>query len=267
VKTYLIILGSGNSFGTPRIDGHWGNCDKKNKKNLRTRCSAAIIKGKNKILIDTSPDIKTQLITNKIKNVSSVVYTHEHSDQTNGLFELRPFAFKKNNNNKINYWKKNKPINVYGNYQTISLLKKRFDYCFTKIGIYPPIVKANIIKKKFSLGKSKEKINFKTISANHGTSKVTVYIFNKTAYLSDCSDLSIIKEKNLKNLNYMIIDCLNMRGGFAHFGLVDCLHIFKMLKPKKMILTNLHQDLDHNKLAKMLPKNVVPAFDGLKLIL
>ena len=77
----FIILGSGNSHGVPMIDGSWGNCDKKNKKNNRTRCSAAIIKGSNTILIDTSPDIKKQLYDNKIFDISSVVYTHEHSDQ------------------------------------------------------------------------------------------------------------------------------------------------------------------------------------------
>ena len=93
MKSKLIILGCGNSVGVPRIDGFWGNC-KKNKKNERTRCSAIILKGNNSILIDTSPDIKTQLINNKIKNLSSVIYTHEHADQTNGLFELRPFFWK-----------------------------------------------------------------------------------------------------------------------------------------------------------------------------
>jgi len=91
MKTKLIILGCGSSVGVPRIDGNWGNCDKNNKKNLRTRCSALIIKGKNAILIDSSPDVKFQLLKNKIKYISSVVFTHEHADQTNGMFELRPF--------------------------------------------------------------------------------------------------------------------------------------------------------------------------------
>ena len=94
MKTKLLILGCGNSMGVPRIDGYWGNCNKNNKKNFRTRCSAIIIKGFNNILIDTSPDIKNQLYNNKISTVSSVIFTHEHADQTNGLFELRPFTFK-----------------------------------------------------------------------------------------------------------------------------------------------------------------------------
>ena len=94
MKTKLIILGSGNSLGVPRIDGNWGKCESKNKKNFRTRCSAIILRGSNSILIDTSPDIKKQFVDNKIKNISSVIYTHEHADQTNGIFELRPFYWK-----------------------------------------------------------------------------------------------------------------------------------------------------------------------------
>ena len=265
MKTRLIILGCGNSFGAPRIDGHWGKCDKKNKKNKRTRCSAIILKGDNSILIDTSPDIRNQLIANNIKRVSSVLYTHEHSDQTNGLWELRPFAFIKKNKKKINWWKKNKPINVYGNSNTINLLKRRFDYCFKTMSLYPSIVKANIVKREFSLGKLDKKIHFKTIQAQHGSLKVTGYIFNKTAYLSDCSDLNIIKKKELKNLNYLIIDCLNIRGNYAHFGLKECLLINRLLRPKKMILTNLLHELDYKNLLKKLPKNIIPAYDGLKL--
>ena len=84
-----------------------------------------IIKGKNSVLIDTSPDIKYQMIKNNIRDLSSVVYTHEHADQTNGLFELRPF-----------FWKYKKRINVYGNIKTINLLKKRFNYCFQSLSKY-----------------------------------------------------------------------------------------------------------------------------------
>ena len=87
----LIILGSGSSLGSPWINNSWGNCDKKNKFNRRTRCSAFITKGNLNVLIDTSPDIKEQFIKNKINDVDCVLYTHEHADQTSGIFELRPF--------------------------------------------------------------------------------------------------------------------------------------------------------------------------------
>ena len=167
MKKHLLILGSGNSFGVPRIDGSWGNCDKNNIKNCRTRCSAMIIKGNNSVLIDTSPDIKKQFLDNKIKDLSSVIFTHEHSDQTNGIFELRPF-----------FYKYNKKINIYGNSRTLNLLKKKFDFCFNQRSVYPAIVKANIIKKKFSIGKSKEKINFDTFQAKHGIINVTLILMS-----------------------------------------------------------------------------------------
>ena len=104
MKSQLIILGCGSSVGVPRLDGFWGNCKKNNAKNLRTRCSAIIKKGSNTILIDTSPDLRNQLIDNNIKNVSSVIFTHEHADQTNGLFELRPFFWKLKKKNRC-IWK------------------------------------------------------------------------------------------------------------------------------------------------------------------
>ena len=166
MKSKLIILGCGSSVGVPRIDGKWGRCDKNNKKNTRTRCSAIIIKGSNSVLIDTSPDLKSQLLSNKIKDISSVILTHEHADQTNGLFELRPF-----------YWKYKKRINVFGNLKTIKHLRKRQDYLFKKVSDYPPIVKSNIIKTNFSLGKNNEKVTFKTFIAKHGKTNSVIYVF------------------------------------------------------------------------------------------
>ena len=256
MRAKLIILGCGYSLGVPRIDGFWGKCNKNNKKNFRTRCSAVIQKGSNSILIDTSPDVRKQLIDNKIKNISYVLFTHEHADQTNGLFELRPF-----------FWKNGKRINIYGNINTIKYLKKRFDYCFKKTRFYPPIIKANIINGKFALGKFDERVDFNFVKVRHGNVKSMAYIFENTAYISDCNDLSIIKNNKLKNLKYLIIDCLKIKNNFAHFNLKESIYVHNQLKPKKTILTNLHADLDYNFLLKRLPKNVYPAYDGLKLSL
>ena len=254
MKTKFIFLGCGSSVGVPRIDGYWGRCKKNVKKNIRSRCSGIIIKGSNSILIDTSPDLKQQILSNKIKNISSVLFTHEHADQTNGLFELRPF-----------FWKYKKKINIYGDSKTIKFLKKRNDYLFKKIKAYPPIVKSNIINKNFTLGKSKEKINFNTIKVIHGETQCLAYIFEKAAYISDTDDLSIINKKELRNLNYLIIDCLKFKKHPSHFNLEESLYVHKKLKPKKTILTNLHHDLDYDFLLHKLPKNVLPAYDGLTL--
>ena len=254
MKSKLIILGCGSSVGVPRIDGQWGRCDKNNKKNKRTRCSAIIIKGSNSILIDTSPDLRTQLLSNKIKNISSVILTHEHADQTNGLFELRPF-----------FWKNKKRINVFGNLSTIKHLRKRQDYLFKKVSDYPPIVKSNIIKTNFSLGRLNEKVFFKTFSAKHGKTNSVIYVFEKVAYISDANDLSIINIKALKNLKFLILDCLKFKKHPTHFNLEEALFVHRQLKPRKTILTNLHQDLDYDFLMRRLPKNVLPAHDGLTL--
>ena len=254
MKSKLIILGCGSSVGIPRIDGVWGNCKSEEKKNRRTRCSAILIKGKNSILIDTSPDLKYQLLSNKIKNISSVIFTHEHADQTNGLFELRPF-----------FWKYKKRINTYGDFKTMRLLVKRHDYLFKKIGSYPPIVRSNSIKSKFTLGRGREKVLFKTIKVTHGRIYVLGYIFEKMAYISDCNDMSIVNLRDLKNLNFLVIDCLKYKKHPSHFNLNDALYVHYNLQPKKTILTNLHYDLDYDSLYKLLPKNMIPAHDGLEL--
>ena len=254
MKSKLIILGCGSSLGVPRVDGFWGNCDKYNKKNNRTRCSAIIIKGSNSILIDTSPDIKRQLLLNKIKKISSVIFTHEHADQTNGLFELRPF-----------YWKYKKKINIYGDLKTINHLRRRQDYLFKRINVYPPIFKTNVINSRFSLGNLQEKIYFKAIKAKHGKTYSVIYIFENTAYISDSNDLSIINMKELQNLKYLVIDCLRFKKNPSHFNLEESLFVHHSLKPKKTILTNLHHDLDYSFLLRKLPRNVLPAYDGLSL--
>ena len=256
MKVKLIILGCGSSLGVPRIDGFWGNCKKNNKKNKRSRCSAIITKGTNSILIDTSADLRYQLLSNKIKNISSVILTHEHADQTNGLFELRPF-----------FWKHKKRINIYSDAHTMRQISNRHDYLFKKVGSYPPIVKSNIIKTKFSLGESDEKISFKSIKVRHGKTNSLAYIFERTAYISDTNDLSITKMDELKNLKYLIIDCLKFKKHTSHFNLEESLFVHQNLKPKKTILTNLHHDLDYNYLLKKLPRDVVPAYDGLKITL
>jgi len=254
MKSKIVILGCGSSVGVPRVDGYWGNCDKKNKKNRRLRCSALITKGSNSILIDTSPDLREQLLANNIKSVTSVIFSHEHADQTNGLFELRPF-----------FWLSKKRINVYGNKFTINRVKRSHDYLFKKQNLYPPIVKSNIIKSSFSLGNGSERILFKAIKLKHGYTNTLAYIFENTAYISDCNDLSIVKKKEFYNLKYLIIDCLKFKKHPSHFNLDETLYIQSRLKPKKTILTNLHYDLDYKYLLKNLPKNIIPAYDGLSL--
>ena len=145
----------------------------------------------------------------------------------------------------------------------MNLIKKRQEYLFKKVSSYPPIIKSNVIKSKFSLGRDYEKVTFETARAKHGKTNTLIYIFEKAAYISDCNDLSIIGMNKLKNLRYLIIDCLKFKKHPSHFNLEETLYVHHHLKPKKTVLTNLHHDLDYNYLLKKLPHDIVPAYDGL----
>ena len=251
MKNKFTILGCGSSLGSPWITNYNGNLIK-NSKNLRTRCCAHIQKGNLSVLIDSSPDIKYQFLKNKISNLDSIIYTHEHADQTAGIFEMRPF-----------YWKNKSKIPIYGTLRTIKALKRSYRYCFIEEQGYKPIMKANVIKKNFLLKKNKIKLFIKAIEVNHGTIKSTGYLMDKIAYISDCKSVPIKNLFFLKNLNYLVIDCLRKDKHPSHFNLEEALKFINLTKPKKAILTNLHTDLDYFELKKKLPKNIIPAYDGL----
>ena len=251
MKNIFTILGCGSSLGAPWITNFNGNL-KKNKKNVRTRCCAHIKKGDLSVLIDTSPDIKYQFLRNKINSLDAIIYTHEHADQTSGIFEMRPF-----------FWKNKKKIPVYGSSRTISELKKKYTFCFSQRHGYKPIMKANTIKNKFIIQKTNTNLNIDSFDVTHGMIKATGFVFDKIAYISDCNQISNKALKKLKNLNFLIIDCLRLNKHPSHFNYDDALKLINKIKPKKSILTNLHVDLDYFKLKKKLPKNIIPAYDGL----
>ena len=252
MKNKFTILGCGSSLGSPWITNYWGSCDKKNNKNIRTRCSAHIDYEGLSILIDTSPDIKAQLKKGKIKNIDAVIYTHEHADQTSGIFELRPFV-----------WKNKKKIPIFGSKRTIKRLINHYTYCFFPRFGYKPILKPNIIKNSFRINKNKKFIKINAFDVQHGLIKATAYVFNKIAYISDCNYIPKKYFKYLKNLDYLIIDCLKKEKHPSHFNYDDAINISKNINPKKTILTNLHVDFDYQKLKRKLPLKIIPAYDGL----
>ena len=251
MKNKFTILGCGSSLGSPWITNYKGYL-RKNPKNLRTRCCAHIQKGNLSVLIDTSPDIKYQFLKNNIKSLDSIIYTHEHADQTAGIFEMRPF-----------FWKNKSRIPIYGSRRTIKRLKRTYKYCFEEEQGYKPIMRSKVINNNFFINKGKTKLSIKSFDVNHGQIKATGYVMEKIAYISDCN---YVPKKNLvylKNLNYLILDCLRFNHHPSHFNLVSALNLIYLTKPKKAILTNLHTDLDYFELKKKLPKNILPAYDGL----
>ena len=250
--TKFTILGCGSSLGIPRIDGFFGDCNPKEKKNYRTRCSGLISRGKKNILIDTSPDIKSQLLRQNVKSIDDVFYTHMHGDQTHGINELRVF-----------YLLRRRKINAFADKDTRKYLEKSFTYCFNNSIGYPAIMKLNNLKKKHKYNN----LLIETFPVDHGAVKSTLYLINKKcAYASDVSYINNKYLKYLKNLKYLIIDCLRYKPHPSHLCLDQVIELHNSLKPKKTILTNLNNEMDYEILKKKLPSRIVPAYDGMTVL-
>jgi len=252
----FIILGCGSSMGVPRPDGFFGNCDPNNKKNYRTRCSALLKTTDENILIDASPDLRQQLLRHKIKKINKVLFSHMHGDQTHGINDLRSF-----------YINSRKQINVYADIDTSKYLKNSFSYIFKSYSKeYPATLNLNKLPKNIYTKNKNKKINIQSITVEHGKVNSNCFIIDKKlAYISDVSKIFKKDFKYFKNLKYLIIDCLWYNFHPSHFNLESSLNIIKIFKPKKAILTNLSPVLDYKVLKKLLPKNVIPAHDGLTL--
>ena len=252
----FIILGCGSSMGVPRPDGFYGNCDPNNKKNHRTRCSALFQTSDENILIDTSPDLRQQLLRHKIKKINKVLYSHMHGDQTHGINDLRSF-----------FINSRKPIDVYADKFTSNYLVKTFSYIFKSYTKeYPATLKLNKLKNDFFTLNNNRKIKIKSVEVDHGKIISNCFIIDeKLAYISDVSKIYKKDYKYFKNLKYLIIDCLWYNFNPSHFNLENSLSMIKEFKPKNAILTNLSPVLDYKVLKKLLPKNVIPAHDGLTI--
>jgi len=249
----FIILGSGSSMGVPRADGYSGNCNLKNIKNFRSRCSALIKFDDSNILIDTSPDLRSQLLKNKIKSIDKVFYTHLHADQTHGINDLRPF-----------YLINKKQIPVFADHKTSKYLNSTFRYCFKSSYGYPSTLELKNLKKKHIFKNKNKNILIESIATQHGNIESTCYLINKRlAYASDISLFYKKDYKKLSKLDYLIVDCLWYRKHSSHFNLDQVLDLVQIISPKKTILTNMHSDLDYDHLKKKLPKNIVPGYDGM----
>tara|TARA_B100001027_G_scaffold110052_1_gene75860 strand:- start:1212 stop:1982 length:771 start_codon:yes stop_codon:yes gene_type:complete len=250
----FIILGCGSSMGVPRPDGFFGNCNPKNKKNYRTRCSGLIQTSVENILIDTSPDLRQQLLRHKITKIDKVLYSHMHGDQTHGINDLRSF-----------FIRTKKQLDVYADKYTSNYLKNSFSYIFKSYSKeYPATLRLRNLTNKLSIKDYNRKIDIKSVKVEHGKVKSNCFIIDKKiAYISDVSRIYEKDFRFFKNLKFLIIDCLWYDPHPSHFNLEKSLLMIKKFEPKKAILTNLSPVLDYNDLKKVLPKNVIPAHDGL----
>ena len=258
------ILGCGSSAGVPRPALGWGECDPNNPKNRRRRTSLLVERrtadGVTRVLVDTSPDLREQLLDLDVDWLDGVFYTHEHADHTHGIDDLRSL-----------FIKRHQRVDVYLDDNTAAMMHTRFGYCFESPpgSNYPPIVTGHRLTAGTAVsvtGKAGP-ITVLPFLQDHGDIGSLGFRFAGLAYSCDLSGIPAASIDALLGLDVWILDALRYRPHPSHFSVAEALDWVERIKPKRAVLTNLHADLDYDQLRGKLPVHVVPAFDGMTLTL
>ena len=260
----LRILGCGSSGGVPRVGSGWGACNPEDPRNRRRRCSILVERvsetGRTTLLVDTSPDLREQLLDAEVKRLDAVLYTHAHADHTHGIDDLRPLVIAMRGR-----------IPVYADALTRSLLTTRFGYCFeTPPGsAYPPILDLRdlVADRDLTLEGEGGLITVQSLPVEHGNEAALGFRFGQAAYMPDVSLIPEASLARLHRLDLLVIDALRDTPHPTHFSVSDALALIDEVKPRRAVLTNLHTDLDYAALAARLSDGIVPAYDGMTLSL
>lgn len=252
------ILGCGSSGGVPRLGGVWGACDPDNPKNTRRRCSLLVERdgpdGTTSVLIDTSPDMRSQLLSSGTGRLDGVVYTHSHADHTNGLDDLRMIFF----NMKAR-------VPVWADGDTQNDLLSRFGYAFVQPegSPYPPILELRTIDGPFEIDGPGGAIPLHPFTVNHGMIDALGFKMGNLAYLPDVAKIYDEAWAELQGLDHLIIDALRRKPHPTHAHLERTLGWIEQLQPARAILTNMHIDLDYETVDTETPDYIAPAYDGM----
>lgn len=254
----VVILGCGSSGGVPRPNGDWGLCDPANPKNRRSRCSLAVRRhgpdGVTTVLIDTSPDLRSQVLAAGITAVDGVLLTHDHADQTHGIDDLRAFAYTGK-----------RRIPVYMDPATQAAMDARFGYIFHGLHGYPAICEAMSLTgdgDRFQIDGAGGPLAARTFGQAHGPIASVGYRIGGLAYSSDVSSLGDSALEAVQGADLWILDALRWTRHPTHAHLDRALDWIARTGVKRAVLTNLHIDMDHAVLSEMLPGNVEAAYDG-----
>ena len=260
----FIILGCGSSGGVPRLSekpgGHWGDCDPENPKNRRRRCSLLVERqtddGTTRVLIDTTPDMRAQLLDQGVGALDAVVYTHSHADHVHGLDDLRMIVFNSR-----------KRLAVWADGDTQNDLFSRFGYAFVqpKTSPYPPILEMNTIDGEITIGGAGGALILTPFKVNHGSIDALGFRVENLAYLPDVATMPDDAWDNLHGLDCWIVDALRRTPHPTHSHLSQTLDWITRAAPKRAILTNMHIDLDYQTVADETPDHITPAYDGLTI--
>jgi len=260
------ILGCGSSGGVPRLgEGgpHWGACDPANPRNRRSRCSILVTArapgGETRVLVDTSPDLREQLIAASIGRLDGVLITHDHADQTHGLDDLRVVTM--GMKRKLDLWTDR---------AALASLKAKFGYCFaTPPGSdYPPILTAHELPEPFApftIEGAGGAVPVLAFGQGHGRIRSLGYRFGPLAYSPDVDALDEAAFAALDGLDCWIVDCLRLTPHVSHAHLDRTLDWIRRVKPRRAILTDMHVDQDYEALRRTLPPGVEPAYDGMTI--
>jgi len=251
----ITLIGTGTSQGVPVIGCKCKVCQSDSLKDKRLRTSAVIEWNNHRLVIDTGPDFRTQMLREKIDNIDAILYTHEHADHTTGLDDIRPL-----------YFKTGVPIPIYGLSRTLNDLKIRFNYIFTRENRYPgaPEVLCNPVNpgQQFQIND----LNIIPLDILHGDLPILGYKLDNFAYLTDVKKIPANTIKELKNIDLMIINALHQRPHKMHLNLPEALELIEIIQPKRAVLTHISHHMDvHEEISKKLPNNVFLGFDGMKL--
>ncbi len=259
------ILGCGSSGGVPRLggengEGYWGACDPQNPKNRRTRCSLLVRQksqsGETAVLVDTSPDMRQQLLDARVSRLDGVLISHGHADQLHGMDDLRVLVL--HNRTKIDVWTDQRAMKD---------VMQKFGYCFVQPegSDYPPILNAHEIAEPFApfaIPGPGGDLMVRTFGLRHGRIRALGFRFGGLAYTPDTDALDEAAFAALEGLDCWIVDALRHTPHPSHAHLERSLEWIAKVRPKRAILTNMHVDMDYESLKRDLPPGVEPAYDG-----
>ena len=252
----VTFLGTGTSTGIPLIGSGHPVCQSTNKKDKRLRSSVLVEWDKSSFVIDTGPDFRQQMLKSNCQRIDAVLYTHEHSDHTSGIDDLRAFCFKQGE------------IPIYAHKRVIHDLKNRFSYIFDKEKKYPgaPLLKPiEVIEDEFFLISN---LNITPISYLHADLQVYGFRFRDFAYLTDLKTIDPKEINKLKDLKVLVLNCIRIEPHYSHLNLDEALKLIELIKPKITYLTHISYLLGfHNDVQKKLPDSVFLSYDGLKISL
>lgn len=256
-KIYVLkvyFLGTGTSQGIPVIGSHHSVCKSQDLKDKRLRVSVWITWEKYSFVIDCSPDFRQQMLSSNCQHINGILFTHEHSDHTAGLDDIRPFFFKQGD------------IPIYAHQRVVDNLKKRFDYIFEIENRYPgaPSVSVCEVKNNISFEVGDKKVI--PINVNHGSLQVFGYRIDDFAYLTDVKTIADSEIDKLQNLEVLVVNALREEPHDTHFNLEEALAFIANVNPKRAYLTHISHLLGfHQEVQQKLPNNVYLAYDNLEI--